>query len=82
MNVTASDHSDEVINFFGLVENSVNSLLRYEEGLYIIPPSTFVGAHGELPEPRETAYIGNISIKVFGIWKFRINFHDIFNITS
>jgi hypothetical protein len=43
--------------------------LPYEKGLYIIPPSTFVGAHGEIPELREATGITNTSIKVFGIWK-------------
>jgi hypothetical protein len=64
----------------GWVEGSVNSLLRYEKGLYIIPPPTFVGAHGELPELRETTCVINTLIKFFGIWKFRINLRDIFNI--
>jgi len=56
------------------VEDTVNLLLRYEKGLYIIPPSTFVGAHGELPELRETACISNTSIKASGIWKIQKQF--------
>jgi len=80
VNFAASVHSETGINCFGWVEDSVNSLLRYEKGLYIIPPSTFFGAHGEIPELREATCISNTSIKVFGICKFRFNLHDIFNI--
>ena len=56
-------------------------IIRYEKELYFIRPSTFVGAHGELPELIGTTCISNISIKVFEIWKFRIDLHDIFSIS-
>jgi hypothetical protein len=80
VNFTDSVHSETNMICFGWVEDSVNSLLRYEKELYIIPPPTSVAAHCELPELRESTCIRNTSIKVFGIWKFRINLHDIFNI--
>jgi hypothetical protein len=74
VNFTGSVHSETDMNCFRWVEDSGNSFLRYEKGLHIIPPSTFVGAHGELPGLRESSCISNTSIKAFGICKFRKKF--------